>query len=222
MERVEKVELIQKTINQLIEQEQVQSKTCHLLDESCFVAVNNIIHKHDDDDDDEAQHRHQLLSQLLNQLDSLKEETPLDQMNQSANLQETPSIKKVEEAEDDVEVREKEEKVVKELRKIQKQNFITHCLLSAMIVLTVTWQLSEVSLILKMKDGLKHPLRSMGIMLTGWIKGPKPVLNGHEGDLNHSTKQLKHKVEAMHLPKIKVPDFPHMELPSMDFINEEE
>ncbi|XP_059316482.1 uncharacterized protein LOC132067299 [Lycium ferocissimum] len=224
MERVEKVELIQKTINQLIEQEQeqVQSKTCHLLDESCFVAVNNTIHKHDDDDDDddEAHHRHQLLSQLLNQLDSLKEETPLDQMNQSANLQETPSIKKVE---DDVEVREKEEKVVKELRKIQKQNFITHCLLSAMIVLTVTWQLSEVSLILKMKDGLNHPLRSIGSMLTGWIKGPKPVLNGQEGDLNHSTKQLKHKVEAMHLPKIKVPDFPHMELPSsMDFINEEE
>lgn len=51
-ERVKKVELIQKAIDQL------QSKTCHLLDES-FVAV---------DVDDEARHRHQLLSQLLTQV----------------------------------------------------------------------------------------------------------------------------------------------------------
>lgn len=211
MERVKKVELIQTAIDQLIKQEQLQSKTCQFLDES-FVAVD------DDDDDDgqkEAHHRHQLLSQLLTQLDSLKEETPLDQMNQSINLQEAPV-----EAEED---REKEEKVVKELRKIQKQNFITQCLLSAMIVLTLTWQLSEVSLILKMKDGLNHPFRSIGSMITGWIKGPPPVkLNGREGDLNDSAKQFKHQVEAMSLPKLKVPELPHMELASLDFINEED
>ncbi|MCD9559624.1 hypothetical protein HAX54_017691 [Datura stramonium] len=127
MERVKKVEFIQKAIDQLIKQEQLQSRRCHLLDES-FVAVS-------DDDDNEVDHRHQLLSQLLTQLDSLKEETPLGQMNETANLQEAPV-----EAEEDG---EKEEKVVKELKKIQKQNFITQCLLSAMIVLTLTWQLSE-------------------------------------------------------------------------------
>ncbi|KAK4357639.1 hypothetical protein RND71_023249 [Anisodus tanguticus] len=195
MERVEKVELIQKEI-------QEQSKTCP------------------DDGEKEVQHRHQLLSQRLTQLDSLKEETPLDQLNQSTNLHETPSVNKVEEAEDDEVNTEKEEKVVKELRKIQKQNFITHCLLSAMIVLTVTWQLSEVSLILKIKDGLNHPLRSIGSMI-GWIKRPPPGLNGKESDLNDSAKHLKHQVEAMCLPKIEVPELPHMEMPCLDFINED-
>ncbi|KAG5605193.1 hypothetical protein H5410_026685 [Solanum commersonii] len=201
-ERVKKVELIQKAINQLINHEQLQSKTCHLLDDS-FVAV---------DDDEETDLRHQLLSQLLTQLDSLKEESQFDQMNESTNLQEAPVELEAEE----------EEKVVKELRKIQKQNFITQCLLSTMIVLTLTWQLSEVSIILKMKDGLNHPFRSITSMLTGWIKGPPPVLNGRDDDLNNSAKQLKHQVETMSLPKLKVQELPHMELPSFDFINEED
>lgn len=207
-ERVKKVELIQKAINQLINHEQLQSKTCHLLDDS-FVAV---------DDDEETDHRHQLLSQLLTQLDSLKEESQFDQMNESTNLQEAPVELEAEEEKEE----EEEEKVVKELRKIQKQNFITQCLLSAMIVLTLTWQLSEVSIILKMKDGLNHPFRSITSMLTGWIKGPPPVLNGRDDDLNNSAKHLKHQVEAMSLPKLKVPELPHMELPSFDFINEED
>lgn len=60
MERLKKVELIQKAIDQLITQEQIQSKTCRLLDDS-FVAVGG-------DDDEEAHHRHQLLSQLLTQV----------------------------------------------------------------------------------------------------------------------------------------------------------
>ncbi|XP_004239226.1 uncharacterized protein [Solanum lycopersicum] len=197
-ERVKKVELIQKAIDQLIKHEQLQSKTCHLLDDS-FVAVDN-------DDDEEADHRHQLLSQLVTQLDSLKEES---QLNESTNLQEAP-----------VEIQsEEEDKVVKELRKIQKQNFITQCLLSAMILLTLTWQLSEVSIILKMKDGLNHPFRSITSMLTGWMKRPPPLLNGPDDHLNNSEK---HQVEAMSLPKLKVPELPHMELPSFDFINEED
>lgn len=62
-ERVKKVELIQKAIDQLIKHEQLQSKTCHLLDDS-FVAVDN-------DDDEEADHRHQLLSQLVTQVSIL-------------------------------------------------------------------------------------------------------------------------------------------------------
>ncbi|KAL3337412.1 hypothetical protein AABB24_029858 [Solanum stoloniferum] len=203
-ERVKKVELIQKAINQLINHEQLQSKTCYLLDDS-FVAV---------DDDEETDHRHQLLSQLLTQLDTLKEESQFDHMNESTNLQDAPVELEAEEV--------KEEKVVKELRKIQKQNFITQCLLSVMIVLTLTWQLSEVSIILKMKDGLNHPFRSITSMLTGWIKGPPPVLNGRDDDLLNSAKQLKHQVEAMSLPKLKAPELPHMELASFDFINEED
>ena len=63
---MKKVELIKKTIDQLMKQEQLQSKTCHLLDES-FVAVD-AVDDDDDDDDDEAHHRHQLLSQLSTQV----------------------------------------------------------------------------------------------------------------------------------------------------------
>lgn len=66
MERVEKVELMQKAIEQLIEEEQVQSKRRQLLEES-FVAVDNTINK-DDEGEKEAEHRHQLLSQLLTQV----------------------------------------------------------------------------------------------------------------------------------------------------------
>ncbi|GJU87618.1 hypothetical protein Tco_1295164, partial [Tanacetum coccineum] len=52
---------------------------------------------------------------------------------------------------------EEKAKIVKELKELKRQNFITQCLLSAMIVLTVTWQISEVSIILKLKDGVTHP-----------------------------------------------------------------
>ena len=65
------------------------------------------------------------------------------------------------------------EEIVRELRKVRRQNFVTHCLLSAMIVLTVAWQVSEVSLILKVKDGLRHPFKSFGSMLTGILKDPR-------------------------------------------------
>lgn len=77
-------------------------------------------------------------------------------------------------------------------------------------------------MILKMKDGLNHPFRSITSMITGWIKGPPPVLNGRDDDLNHSAKQLKHQVEAMSLPRLKVPELPHMDLPSFDFVNEDD
>lgn len=63
--------------------------------------------------------------------------------------------------------------IVKELRKLRRQNFVTQCLLSAMIVLTVAWQVSEVSLILKVKDGMRHPFKSFGSMLTGMLKDPR-------------------------------------------------
>uniref|UniRef100_A0A6N2M4Z1 CG-1 domain-containing protein n=1 Tax=Salix viminalis TaxID=40686 RepID=A0A6N2M4Z1_SALVM len=65
------------------------------------------------------------------------------------------------------------EEIVKELRALRRQNFVTHCLLSVMIAVTVAWQVSEVSLILKVKDGLTHPFKSFGSMLTGMVKNPR-------------------------------------------------
>lgn len=60
---------------------------------------------------------------------------------------------------------------MKELRRVKRQNTVTHWLLSIMIVLTLSWQVSEVSLILKLRDGLSHPFRSIGGMLAGMFKG---------------------------------------------------
>lgn len=65
------------------------------------------------------------------------------------------------------------EEIMKELRTLRRQNFVTHCLLSVMIALTVAWQVSEVSLILKVKDGLTHPFKSFGSMLTEMVKNPR-------------------------------------------------
>ncbi|XP_027337658.1 uncharacterized protein LOC113851391 isoform X2 [Abrus precatorius] len=88
------------------------------------------------------------------------------------------------------------EEIMKELKKVKRQNFVTHCLLSVMIVLTVVWQVSEVSLILKMKDGLSHPFRSFGNMLKGIVKVPD--VNGQEDD----NKQHPPPQESPSLPSL--------------------
>ncbi|KAG8497309.1 hypothetical protein CXB51_008507 [Gossypium anomalum] len=54
------------------------------------------------------------------------------------------------------------EELVKELKAIKKQNTITHCLLSAMIVVTLFWQVFEASLLLQLKNGFTHPFKSVG------------------------------------------------------------
>ncbi|KAK5843351.1 hypothetical protein PVK06_005805 [Gossypium arboreum] len=63
------------------------------------------------------------------------------------------------------------EELVKELKAITKQNTITHCLLSAMIVVTLFWQVFEASL-LQLKNGFTHPFKSVGSWLVTLLKGP--------------------------------------------------
>ncbi|CAH9080324.1 unnamed protein product [Cuscuta europaea] len=117
---------------------------------------------------------------------------------------------------------EDEEKVIKEMKKIQKQNKVTHCLVSALIVLTLTWQLSEVSLILKLKDGLNHPLRSLGGFVAGMFRRRKlPISQAEEDDdgqrlLGNQNKQGSGA--AAPFPTIKIP---HLSLPSLDFITQQ-
>ncbi|CAL5338126.1 unnamed protein product [Camellia sinensis] len=100
--------------------------------------------------------------------------------------------------------------IVKELRNVKRQNFITHCLLSAMIVLTITWQISEVSLVLSLKDGLSHPFKTFGGMLAGMLKGP--VLDAQNGEKKSSTNQPQIEVPA--IPPLKIPELPLLDLPS--------
>ncbi|KAF5183667.1 Ddi1 [Thalictrum thalictroides] len=98
------------------------------------------------------------------------------------------------------------EEILKELRKVKRQNSITHWLLAIMIVLTATWQLSEVSLLLKVKNKLTNPFKSVGKMLTG----AQDALKHFDG--NESDAALK-DIQPPFLPPIKIPDLPYMDLP---------
>uniref|UniRef100_A0A7N0RBV8 Uncharacterized protein n=1 Tax=Kalanchoe fedtschenkoi TaxID=63787 RepID=A0A7N0RBV8_KALFE len=71
---------------------------------------------------------------------------------------------------DDDDPQNKTDRILKEIQNLKRQNLITHCLLGAMIVLTLGWQLSEVSLILALKDGLTHPFRTIGKTVSRMVK----------------------------------------------------
>lgn len=98
------------------------------------------------------------------------------------------------------------EEIINELRHVKRQNFITHCLLSAMIFLTLSWQLSEVKLILKVRDGINHPFKAVGSMLKGMFKRPRD--NGRDAE-----QQQQHEA-PQHSP-FKMPELPHMDLPEL-------
>ncbi|CAL5421107.1 unnamed protein product [Camellia sinensis] len=75
-----------------------------------------------------------------------------------------------------------------------------------MIVLTVAWQLSKVSLVLKLQDGLSHAFKSFGSMLTGMLKGP--VVSDQNGAKKSSSKQQQ--VDGPSLPPLKIAELPHL------------
>lgn len=103
---------------------------------------------------------------------------------------------------------EKDE-IMKELKKVKRQNFVTHCLLSVAIVLTVAWQLSEVSLILKVKEGINHPFRSFGNTLKDMVKDKIPDINGHVADKN------KENNESTSLTSLNIPEMPRIDVPNL-------
>ncbi|TKY47779.1 hypothetical protein E2542_SST29840 [Spatholobus suberectus] len=154
-------------------------------------------HSHD------AQYQHALSHVLsVSQLKMLKGDEILEQYEASSSSEPVASV--VQETESENEDAggsrgSENDEIIKELKKVKRQNFVTHCLLSVMIVLTVAWQLSEVSLILKVKDGLSHPFRSFGNMLKGMVKVRD--LNGHEAD------DKEHPPESPSLPSMMIPAF---------------
>ncbi|MED6160074.1 hypothetical protein PIB30_047999 [Stylosanthes scabra] len=102
------------------------------------------------------------------------------------------------------------DEIVKELRKVKRQNFVTHCLLSVMIVLTMAWQLSEVSIIMKVKDGINHPFRSFGSMIKSMVK-----VNGQEDDNNKEQSEES----SSSLGSLKLPEMPHMDVTNLGINN---
>lgn len=171
-------------------------------------------------EDDEEQ---LLLSRLLSQVESLKGD---EKLQKSLDREEDETLKqgKAEAKNEDASqgggdtAKITMEEIAKDLKKVKRQNTITHWLLSAMIVLTVTWQLSEVSMILKVKNGMSHPFRSFGTMLTGMLRRPGDRTNGENGEDAEKWIHNNH-VEAPHLdiPALNMPELSHLEFPELGF-----
>ncbi|KAK8360688.1 hypothetical protein V6Z12_A04G180500 [Gossypium hirsutum] len=132
MESIQDIETINQAIQKLIEEKRIKYTS------------SDVKFSQDDDDDE------QVLSRLLSQLESLKgverSTVPKEETSPSIDKSE-PKIK------NDNQERGGgnggvEEEIVKELKAVKRQNTITHCLLSALIVVTLIWELSEVSLVL--------------------------------------------------------------------------
>ncbi|KAG4934670.1 hypothetical protein HKD37_18G049283 [Glycine soja] len=153
----------------------------------------------------DAQYQHPLSHLLsVSQLKMLKGEEILEQFEASSSSEPVASITQETESENEDAGESKgseNDEIIKELKKLKRQNFVTHCLLSVMIVLTVAWQLSEVSLILKVKDGISHPFRSFGNMLKGMVKVPN--MNGQEAD------DKEHPSESPSIPSMIIPNMSH-------------
>ncbi|XP_010905495.1 uncharacterized protein [Elaeis guineensis] len=142
------------------------------------------------------------LSRLLSQLESLQKDANNTQLPaDSPNKEEPASSSSSKNKDCDINNVGMDE-VVRELRRVKRQNLITHCLLFVMIIITAYWQFNEVSLLLTVKDKFSHPLRAVGDMIKGSFKG----------------KGKKPHIEA-HLPPIGVPEIPHGDLPSITLNN---
>lgn len=181
-----KMELIHMAINQLIEER------------------NNKGMNQGNDEEEETI----LLSRLLSQLDSLEKDEG------TSNLMKLP-LEKEESSALTAGARDcgtKEvgmDEIVKELKSVKRQNLITHCLLSVMIIVTAVWQFSEASLLLNMKEKVTHPIRAVGDVFASSFKwkerkGKKPV------------------IEAPSLPPISVPELLHLDLPHLSLNDDEE
>ncbi|KAI3983486.1 hypothetical protein MKX01_038906 [Papaver californicum] len=130
--------------------------------------------------------------------------------------------------EKDVELEKKNEKgieeIVKELKKVQKQNSITHCLLSVMILLTLAWQVSEVSLILTVKNKFTNPFKSVGNLIKGAIAGggiggvKERIGEGKsnsERDPKSVVSDFCSQIEPPPLPELRIPDLGNVDLPGL-------
>ncbi|KAL6186317.1 hypothetical protein ACLB2K_042437 [Fragaria x ananassa] len=143
------VELIDEAIRRLLEERKSRGAS----GESFFQG--------EDDKDD-----HLLLSRLRSQLESLKEG-----IHKAVALTGPGEITAATSEGGGLEAKDRnggggeefdKEEMVKELNNLKRRNTITHWLLSVMIVLTIAWQASEVTMLLKVKNGLSNPFSYVG------------------------------------------------------------
>ncbi|PWA58812.1 hypothetical protein CTI12_AA396630 [Artemisia annua] len=155
----------------------------------------------------------------LDKLESEPEELPSPAVSKSVSTMDgdLTKMKNVNVGKSKEEDDEEKAKIVKELKELKRQNFITQCLLSAMIVLTITWQISEVSIILKLKDGVTHPFRSIGGLFMSMIRPSKAIGNDEDTDPLISSNLTSNLIESSPVNDLKIPELPRIELPNIDF-----
>ncbi|KAL6193380.1 hypothetical protein ACLB2K_034464 [Fragaria x ananassa] len=175
------VELIDEAIRRLLE----ERKSRGAAGESFFQG--------EDDKDD-----HLLLSRLLSQLESLKEG-----IHKAEALTGPGEITAATSEGGGLEAKDRngggggggeefdKEEIVKELNNLKRQNTITHWLLSVMIVLTIAWQASEVTMLLKVKHGLSNPFRCVGSLFSSLFSGGSDQTRQNEKQKSDAFSSLK-------------------------------
>ncbi|CAF1973143.1 hypothetical protein HID58_075380 [Brassica napus] len=155
MESSEDVEVLSRAIEKLLD----EKKNREIAGES-FI----------EDDDDQL-----LLSRIISQLES---PNPFPKAVETTREEAESSLTSKGRAEGERQLEESIEEIAKDIKEVKRQNKVTHILLSALIILTLTWQLSEYSMIYMMKERLTHPIRSIGGMFSGMFKGKiRPIKN---------------------------------------------
>ncbi|KAJ4865974.1 Uncharacterized protein Rs2_02235 [Raphanus sativus] len=141
-----------------------------------------------EDEDDQL-----LLTKLISQLESpnpFQKTLVTAKEEEESSPDSSPSKGK---HQDERRLEESIEEIAKDIKEVKRQNKVTHILLSALIILTLTWQLSEYSMIYMMKERLTHPIRSIGGMFSGMFKGKLfPNKNRLQGTSNAQEENNLH------------------------------
>ncbi|CAN8291213.1 unnamed protein product [Cochlearia groenlandica] len=148
MESGEDLEVMTRAIEKLLEEKRDRES-----------AGDSFIEEEDQDDQ-------VLLSKLISQLESRK---PVQTTVGTTKDEESSSPLKGE-RDGHRHLEENLEAIAKDIKDVKRQNKVTHILLSTLIILTLTWQLSQYSMIYLMKDRLCHPIRSITGMFSGMFK----------------------------------------------------
>jgi len=149
-----------------------------------------------------------LLIRLLDQLNSLKAERgqkdcetslPTDDRNPDTEPR----------GSDKIGGQVKNEEVMEEIRKVKKQNKLTHLMLGIILASNVIWRLSELAMALLIRKQISNPLKLIGNFIN--FKGPVTQNHGNSHNLRAS---LQSRIEAPAIPHFEAPQLPHIEMPS--------
>ncbi|KAL9165991.1 hypothetical protein ABFS82_05G001000 [Erythranthe guttata] len=195
MEPEKDMEIIEKVVRKLMEDDEFNAKTS-----SNLPAIEKTGGRR------QQQQQRQLLSKLLSELESVEEDKNVSEESTEEGTVEDRICSEIDEKRkeevDSSDEEEEEEEIMKELKNIKRQNSITHCLLTTLIVLTLAWQFSEVSLILKIKNGLSNPFKAVGGIVKGLWQTRSGMMKRASDLQKQVTEQASLKIPQLELPGV--------------------